>query len=214
MRAVVQRVLSASVVVNGQEISRIGKGLMCLIGICTQDTPEDLEYVSKKILNLRLFPDGEDETLSKQWAKSVMDVQGEILCVSQFTLHASTRKGSKPDFHKAMSTAPSKEFYTSFLKRMGELHSPDKIQDGEFGAMMQVSLTNEGPVTIIIDSQDSHSGNASGATSGKSTPELSAEKQAFLQNKQRKREENERRQRENAEKRQAAQAEFEQQKQQ
>jgi len=87
------------------------------------------------------------------WKRSVKDIDGEVLCVSQFTLLASTQKGNKPDFHRAMGAESSKEMYATFLERMGQLYSPDKIKDGRFGAMMNVSLTNEGPVTLTLDSR-------------------------------------------------------------
>jgi len=87
------------------------------------------------------------------WKVSVKDIEGEVLCVSQFTLLASTQKGNKPDFHRAMATEPSRLLYSTFLERLGQIYSSDKIKDGRFGAMMNVSLTNEGPVTFTLDSR-------------------------------------------------------------
>jgi len=87
------------------------------------------------------------------WKRSVKDINGEILCVSQFTLLANTHKGNKPDFHRAMGAESSQEMYASFIERMGQLYNPDKIKDGIFGAMMNVSLTNDGPVTLTLDSR-------------------------------------------------------------
>ncbi|KAH8106953.1 D-tyrosyl-tRNA deacylase [Cristinia sonorae] len=148
MRAVVQRVLSASVTVDGETVSSIGRGLMVLVGIGADDTATDIETLSNKILTLRVFPDA----TGSMWKASVKDVEGDVLCVSQFTLLASTQK-NKPDFHRAMATEPSRQLYATFLERMGQIYSPEKIKDGRFGAMMNVSLTNEGPVTFTLDSR-------------------------------------------------------------
>ncbi|KAI9437116.1 D-Tyr tRNAtyr deacylase-like domain-containing protein [Russula earlei] len=149
MRAVVQRVLSASVTVNDEVVSEISRGLMVLVGIGVDDNSADIENLAKKILSLRVFsnPSGD------MWKANVKDIQGEILCVSQFTLMANTSKGNKPDFHRAMSADQSRTMYTSFLQFMGTQYSPEKIKDGKFGAKMNVSLTNEGPVTFTLDSR-------------------------------------------------------------
>ncbi|TFY83036.1 hypothetical protein EWM64_g974 [Hericium alpestre] len=149
MRAVVQRVLSASVSVNDEVISQISRGLMVLVGIGTDDTASDVDVLTKKILALRVF----DDASGSMWKASVKDVGGEILCVSQFTLMANTVKGNKPDFHRAMASEPSREMYASFLDQMRRAYIPDRIQDGKFGAMMNVTLTNEGPVTFTLDSR-------------------------------------------------------------
>ncbi|KAH9900961.1 D-tyrosyl-tRNA deacylase [Cubamyces lactineus] len=149
MRAIVQRVSSASVTVDNEVISSIGRGLMVLVGIGRDDTTADLESLAKQILALKAFS---DEQSGAMWKKSVKDIEGEVLCVSQFTLFANTSKG-KPDFHRAMASGPSRDLYGSFLKRMGELYRPEKIKDGRFGAMMDVRLTNEGPVTFTLDSR-------------------------------------------------------------
>ncbi|KAL1944783.1 hypothetical protein VTO73DRAFT_3213 [Trametes versicolor] len=149
MRAIVQRVSSASVTVDSEVISTIGRGLMVLVGIGRDDTATDLESLTKQILSLKVFS---DESSGAMWKKNVKDIDGEVLCVSQFTLLASTPKG-KPDFHRAMASGPSRDLYGSFLKRMGELYGPEKIKDGQFGAMMDVRLTNEGPVTFTLDSK-------------------------------------------------------------
>jgi len=149
MRAVVQRVLSASVTVNSEIVSEISRGLMVLVGIGVDDNVSDVENLAKKILSLRVFsnPSGD------MWKANVKDIQGEILCVSQFTLMANTSKGNKPDFHRAMSADQSRTVYASFLQYMGTQYSPEKIKDGKFGAMMNVSLVNEGPVTFTLDSR-------------------------------------------------------------
>ncbi|KAI8989811.1 D-tyrosyl-tRNA deacylase [Trametes punicea] len=149
MRAIVQRVSSASVTVDSEVISSIGRGFMILVGIGRDDTATDVETLSKQILSLKAFS---DETTGTMWKKTVKDIDGEVLCVSQFTLFANTSKG-KPDFHRAMASGPSRDLYGSFLKRMGDLYRPEKIQDGRFGAMMDVRLTNEGPVTFTLDSR-------------------------------------------------------------
>ncbi|WVF72254.1 D-tyrosyl-tRNA(Tyr) deacylase [Kwoniella sp. CBS 6097] len=156
MKAVIQKVVNASVAVDGQTISSIGRGLLVLVGIDRYDTPSDATQIIKKILSARLF---EDEHGS-HWKKNVKDIDGEVLCVSQFTLLAGF-KGSKPDFHESMSTIPSKAFYASFLEEIKKAYHPSKIKDGEFGAMMQVSLTNDGPVTILLSSRDKASSSKS-----------------------------------------------------
>ncbi|KIM86309.1 hypothetical protein PILCRDRAFT_322107 [Piloderma croceum F 1598] len=148
MRAIIQRVTSASVTVNNEVISQISRGLMILVGIGADDNASDVELLSKKILSLRVFSD----TTDTMWKASVKDVDGEILCVSQFTLMANTNK-NKPDFHRAMSTEPSRELYATFLENLRCSYQPDKIKDGVFGAMMNVNLTNEGPVTFTLDSR-------------------------------------------------------------
>ncbi|KAH9945776.1 D-tyrosyl-tRNA deacylase [Epithele typhae] len=149
MRAIVQRVSSASVTVDSEVISSIGRGLMVLVGVGRDDNAADMESISKQILSLKVF---EDPTTGQMWKKNVQDLGGEVLCVSQFTLFASTKKG-KPDFRHAMATGPSRDLYGSFLKRLGDLYNPDKVKDGRFGAMMSVGLTNEGPVTFTLDSR-------------------------------------------------------------
>ncbi|KAF9645084.1 D-tyrosyl-tRNA deacylase [Thelephora ganbajun] len=150
MRAVLQRVASASVTVDGAVVSEISRGLMVLVGIGTDDTVADIELLTNKILQIRVF---DDPATGSMWKQSVKDINGDVLCVSQFTLFANTHKGNKPDFHRAMGSEKSKEMYALFLERMGKLYKPEKIKDGKFGAMMNVSLTNEGPVTLTLDSR-------------------------------------------------------------
>jgi len=149
MRAIIQRVSSASVTVEGDVISQISRGLMVLVGIGTGDGPSDIETIAKKILSLRVF----DDNAGNMWKSSVKDISGDILCVSQFTLMANTTKGNKPDFHNAMPGEVSKSLYDNLLLRLGEQYDTGKIKDGRFGAMMSVSLVNEGPVTLQIDSR-------------------------------------------------------------
>jgi len=119
------------------------------VGIGVDDNATDIENLAKKILALKVFSNPSDD----MWKANVKDIQGEILCVSQFTLMANTSKGNKPDFHRAMSADQSRSMYASFLHFMGTQYSPKKIKDGRFGAMMNVSLTNEGPVTFTLDSR-------------------------------------------------------------
>ncbi|KAF7989645.1 hypothetical protein HCN44_008319 [Aphidius gifuensis] len=147
MKTVIQRVTKASVTVDGKVISSIGNGLCVLVGIKNDDTIEDLDYIVRKILNLKIF-DGEN---GKKWSASVMDKQYEILCISQFTLY-HTLKGNKLDFHQAMTASLAEPFYNNFLSELGKKYEPKYIKDGRFGAMMSVNIENDGPVTLDIES--------------------------------------------------------------
>eukprot|EP00051_Salpingoeca_urceolata_P021703 m.342988 g.342988 ORF g.342988 m.342988 type:complete len:195 (+) comp19848_c1_seq1:2282-2866(+) len=151
MRAILQRVTRASVSVDGEVVSAVGRGLCLLIGIARDDTEEDSDYIARKVLSLRLF-DAED---GRMWRQNVGQSGLEILSVSQFTLYAKTAKGNKPDFHLAMGADDSKAFYDQFLEKLrkglGD-GGADKVKDGVFGAMMQVEIINDGPVTIVLDS--------------------------------------------------------------
>ncbi|ORX74247.1 hypothetical protein DL89DRAFT_231803 [Linderina pennispora] len=149
MRAVLQKVLRASVSVDDRVVGEIGRGITVLVGISQHDTKEDMEYMAKKILNMRVFDDAE----GAMWKRSVQDEGLGVLLVSQFTLYGKTTKGNKPDFHEAMKSAESKQFFDDFVKRVGQLYDPSKVSTGEFGAMMQVSLVNDGPVTLELDSR-------------------------------------------------------------
>jgi len=144
MKVVAQRVKSASVTVDGELIASIGKGILALTGVDRNDTLKDAERAANKLLNMRLW---DDET-GGRWKKNVKDINGEVLCVSQFTLLASTKKGSKPDFHKSAGPEKGKELYSAFFKKVGELYEKDKVKDGVFQAMMDVALVNDGPVGI------------------------------------------------------------------
>lgn len=147
MRAVVQRVREASVSINGKEKAVIGKGLLVLVGIEDADNAEDVEWLSGKIARLRIFAD--DQNLMNL---SVQEAEGEILAVSQFTLHASTKKGNRPSFIRASKPETAIPLYEDLLNRLSaDLGKP--VKSGEFGADMQVSLLNDGPVTIIIDTK-------------------------------------------------------------
>ena len=148
MRAVIQRVSEASVSIHGRIKDKIGTGLLVLVGIEEADTDEDIAWLCGKITRLRIFPDGEGVM-----NLAVTDVSGEILVVSQFTLHASTKKGNRPSYIKAAKPETAIPLYEKFIHSLGaETGKP--IHSGEFGAMMQVALVNDGPVTIIIDTKD------------------------------------------------------------
>ena len=147
MRLLIQRVKNASVSVGGDELSRIGLGLLVLVGVGVEDTDEDMEYLAGKLVRLRIFDD-EQGVMNLD----VRQVGGEVLVVSQFTLQASTRKGNRPSYVRAAPEAVSRPMYERFTARVAELLGRE-VPTGEFGADMQVALVNDGPVTIWIDSQ-------------------------------------------------------------
>ena len=147
MRLLIQRVKNASVSVGGDELSRIGQGLLVLVGVGVEDTDEDMEYLAGKLVRLRIFDD-ENGVMNLD----VRQVGGEILVVSQFTLHASTRKGNRPSYIKAAPEAISRPLYERFAAGVGRALGRE-VATGEFGADMQVELVNDGPVTIWIDSR-------------------------------------------------------------
>ncbi|SFU49820.1 D-tyrosyl-tRNA(Tyr) deacylase [Pustulibacterium marinum] len=148
MRAVIQRTKNASVTVEGKLISEIESGLLILIGIENEDTQEDIEWLSRKITGLRIFND-ENEVMNK----SITDVEGDIIVVSQFTLHASTKKGNRPSYLKAAKPDVSIPLYEAFVAQV-EKDLGKKVGTGIFGADMKVQLLNDGPVTIIIDTKN------------------------------------------------------------
>ncbi|MDO1512038.1 D-aminoacyl-tRNA deacylase [Maribacter confluentis] len=148
MRAVIQRVAKASVTVNGKRISSINGGLMILLGIETEDSQDDIEWLTNKIVNLRIFND-EDGVMNT----SLSTTNGDAIVVSQFTLHASTKKGNRPSYIKAARPEIAIPLYESFIESM-EDKLGKTIGTGEFGADMKVELLNDGPVTIIIDTKD------------------------------------------------------------
>jgi D-tyrosyl-tRNA(Tyr) deacylase len=147
MRAVIQRVSSASVEINGKITARIKYGMLILLGIEEEDGPEDVSWLSAKICRLRIFDDP-DGIMNL----SVSDTGGEILVVSQFTLHASTKKGNRPSYIRAARPETAIPLYESFISGIGQ-ETGMKVQTGVFGAMMNVSLVNKGPVTILIDTK-------------------------------------------------------------
>ncbi|KNC98362.1 D-tyrosyl-tRNA(Tyr) deacylase [Spizellomyces punctatus DAOM BR117] len=164
MRAILQRVSSASVTVNGEIVGKIGKGICVLIGISGDDEGKDVNWMVKKLTSVRVFEDGN----GKPWTKSVKDLDLEILSVSQFTLYALSNKGSKPDFHLAMKSDQSKDMYTTFLEKLKAAYKPERVQDGVFGAMMQVNILNDGPVTLILDSRDGKKNGPNGTSTSSS----------------------------------------------
>ena len=148
MRIVIQRVSKASVSINGRVKASIGQGLLLLLGVEDVDKQEDIDFLTKKIVNLRIFDDANGVMNC-----SVLDVGGEILCVSQFTLHASTKKGNRPSYIRAAKPDFAIPMYNDFCTEL-EIALKKPIRTGEFGANMQVELINDGPVTIIIDSKN------------------------------------------------------------
>lgn len=147
MKAVIQRVSKASVTIEGNEVASIGQGLLVLLGIVDDDTFEDIKWLSNKIVHLRIFGDDEDVM-----NLSLKDIDGEAIVVSQFTLHANTKKGNRPSYIRAARPETAIPLYKSFIAQM-ENDLGMKIQSGIFGADMKVALVNDGPVTIIIDTK-------------------------------------------------------------
>jgi|TARA_Y100001960_G_scaffold269214_1_gene294618 D-tyrosyl-tRNA(Tyr) deacylase len=148
MRVVVQRVSQSNVKVSGEIIGEINEGLMVLVSFVDEDNDTDLGWMTKKIINLRIFNDDEGKM-----NRSVQDIGGNILLISQFTLHGSTKKGNRPSFIKAAKPDFANVMYERFIKVL-EQSLGKEIQTGEFGGDMKVSLVNDGPTTIIIDSKD------------------------------------------------------------
>lgn len=148
MKAVIQRVSGASVTIEEKKVASINKGLLILLGIVNHDSQEDIIWLSKKIANLRVFPD-ENGVMNK----SLIEISGEVILVSQFTLHASTKKGNRPSYIKAAKPEVAIPLYKTFINQL-EKDTNSTIQTGEFGAMMDVALVNDGPVTIIIDTKN------------------------------------------------------------
>lgn len=148
MKAVIQRVSEASVKIEGEIKGQINAGLLILLGIEEADTAEDIEWLCGKVCRLRIFGD-ENGVMNL----SIQEINGEVLLISQFTLHASTKKGNRPSYIKAARPEVAIPLYQSFIKQL-EKELGKSIQTGEFGADMKVSLVNDGPVTIIIDSKN------------------------------------------------------------
>ena len=145
MRAVVQRVTYSSVEVNGEIVGEINNGFNVLLGISKDDTEEDMKYIKEKIINLRVFSDEHDKM-----NLSLLDIKGELLLISQFTLYGDARKGRRPNFMNALGGEEAKRFYDKFIEMMKETGL--KIETGIFGADMKVDIKNDGPVTILLDS--------------------------------------------------------------
>lgn len=148
MRVLIQRVTKASVLIDGETERNINQGLVVLLGIEEEDSDEDIDFLCKKITNLRIFDD-ENGVMNK----SVLDINGDIMLVSQFTLHASTKKGNRPSYIKAAKPNIAIPLYNNFISKIKQALGKT-IQTGEFGADMQISLVNDGPVTIWIDSKN------------------------------------------------------------
>ena len=146
MRVVLQRVSEASVTIENNVKSSIKSGLLLLVGIEDEDHQEEIEWLCRKIINMRIFSD-EDDKMNL----SLKDIDGEALIISQFTLHASTKKGNRPSFIKAAEPNIAKKSYDQFCTKLKDVNIP--VQTGCFGAMMEVGLINDGPVTIVLDSQ-------------------------------------------------------------
>lgn len=145
MRAVVQRVTYSSVKVDGKIVGEINKGFNVLLGISKEDTEEDMKYIKDKIINLRVFSDENDKM-----NLSLLDIKGELLLISQFTLYGDARKGRRPNFMNALGGDEARVFYEKFIEMMKETGL--KVETGIFGADMKVDIKNDGPVTILLDS--------------------------------------------------------------
>ena len=148
MKAVIQRVLSSSVTINAKIVAQIQYGLLVLVGIEDTDKQEDINWLTSKIVNLRIFED-ENQVMNL----SLKDIDGEMIIVSQFTLHALTKKGNRPSYIQASKPEIAIPLYESFVQQM-EIELGKKVQTGQFGADMKVGLVNDGPVTIIIDTKN------------------------------------------------------------
>lgn len=148
MRLLIQRVTEARCHIEGKVFSEIGKGLVVFVGVGHDEAPEDLEWLTKKLVQLRIFDDAEGVMNC-----SVQDVEGDVMLVSQFTLHAMTKKGNRPSWIKAAPEAISKPLYEEFVAKV-EAALGRKVATGSFGADMKIELTNDGPVTIWIDSKN------------------------------------------------------------
>ncbi|MGI2905903.1 D-aminoacyl-tRNA deacylase [Tolypothrix sp. VBCCA 56010] len=146
MRVIIQRVKSSQVTVNGEIIGKIKRGLNLLVGIADTDTAVEVDWMVRKCLNLRLFPDEEG---GDRWQKSVQEINGELLVISQFTLYGDCRKGRRPSFDRSAAPTLAKDLYNNFVAKLQE--SGLRVETGEFGAMMQVSIENDGPVTLLLE---------------------------------------------------------------
>ena len=145
MKVVVQRVKHASVTIDGRVNGKINNGFLVLLGVSSTDTKQDVDYLVKKVTNLRIFTDEKDKM-----NLSLLDIQGEVLLISQFTLYGDARKGRRPNFMNALGGEEAKKFYDKFIEMMKETGL--KVQTGIFGADMKVDIKNDGPVTILLDS--------------------------------------------------------------
>ncbi len=147
MRVIIQRVKSSQVTINSQVIGKIGRGLNLLVGIANTDTEVELDWMARKCLELRLFPGNNGGDVP--WEKSVQEIEGELLVVSQFTLYGDCRKGRRPSFSRSATPDSAKQLYEKFVEKLRQ--SGLKVETGEFGAMMEVLIENDGPVTLILE---------------------------------------------------------------
>jgi D-aminoacyl-tRNA deacylase len=147
MRVVIQRVKSSQVEIDGQIVGKIQRGLNLLVGIADTDTEAELEWMARKCLELRLFPG--EESGNGRFEKTVQDIGGGLLVVSQFTLYGDCRKGRRPSFDRAAPPVQAKLLYEKFVERLRQSHAP--VETGQFGAMMQVTIENDGPVTLLLE---------------------------------------------------------------
>ena len=147
MKAVIQRVSHSTVTIDEQKVASINRGLLILLGIVNEDAQDDINWLAKKVTNLRVFEDS-DGVMNK----SLIDCDGDAIVVSQFTLHANTKKGNRPSYIKAAKPDIAIPLYEAFVKQL-EIELGKQVQNGEFGADMKVELLNDGPVTIIIDTK-------------------------------------------------------------
>ncbi len=148
MRAVIQRVNFCTVIIDNKEFSKINKGILVLLGIAKDDTQQDIQWLAKKIVNLRIFNDQ-----TGKMNKSLLDIDGEIMIVSQFTLFASTKKGTRPSYSHSAPPEIAIPLYNAFIEEVKRL-VPKKVQTGLFGAYMKLKFENDGPVTICIDTKN------------------------------------------------------------
>ncbi|HEY9613333.1 D-aminoacyl-tRNA deacylase [Allocoleopsis sp.] len=150
MRIVIQRVKSSQVEVGGIIVGQIGRGLTLLVGIANTDTEVELDWMARKCLDLRLFPG--DNGSTDRWEKSVQEIGGELLVVSQFTLYGNCRKGRRPSFTQSAAPETAQQLYETFVEKLRQ--SGLRVETGQFGAMMQVSIENDGPVTLLLEQEN------------------------------------------------------------
>jgi D-tyrosyl-tRNA(Tyr) deacylase len=146
MRVIIQRVKSSQVTVNDEIVGKIGRGLNLLVGIADTDSDVEIDWMVRKCLDLRLFPDEEG---GDRWQKSVQEINGELLVISQFTLYGDCRKGRRPSFDRSAAPTLAKDLYNRFVAKLQETGL--RVETGQFGAMMQVSIENDGPVTLLLE---------------------------------------------------------------
>ncbi|KAH6986213.1 D-Tyr tRNAtyr deacylase-like domain-containing protein [Ilyonectria sp. MPI-CAGE-AT-0026] len=146
MKAILQRVLSASVTVDKEVISAIGKGVLVFAAVAPGDTEKEADSLAAKVLKMKMWNDDS----GGRWKRSVTDIEGDVLCVSQFTLLAKTTKGTKPDFHNAANPEDASRLYQYFVQKLRSEYREENVKDGKFQAMMEVALVNDGPVTLEI----------------------------------------------------------------